>query len=87
MGFAQLADQKANEDLVLLCGHIISRSRYHIRMERKVTMNDSRIDKAKFDTILQQLIASPATSMEAAKAMPKIRKDGQLKRTKSPRTS
>jgi hypothetical protein len=39
------------------------------------------VDKAKFDAVLQRLISSPPTSMEAAKAEPKIRKDGQLKRS------
>jgi hypothetical protein len=39
--------------------------------------------KAKFDAVLKRLIASPPTSMEEAKAVPKIRKDGQVKRTKT----
>jgi hypothetical protein len=48
-----------------------------------VPMKDINVDKPKFDAVLQRLIASPPTSMEAAKAVPKIRKDGQLKRTKN----
>jgi hypothetical protein len=37
------------------------------------------VDKTKFDALLRRLIASPPTSMETAKAVPKVRKDGQLK--------
>ena len=40
---------------------------------------DITVDKAKFDALLQRLINSPPTSMEAAKAAPKVRKDGQIK--------
>ena len=41
------------------------------------------VDKGKFDSVLRQLINSPPTSMAEAKATPKVRKDGQLKRTKA----
>lgn len=44
---------------------------------------DVTVDKVKFDAVLQRLISSPPTSMEAAKALPKLRKDGQLKRGKT----
>ena len=44
-------------------------------------------DKDKFDAVLQRLINTPPTSLKTAKAVPKIRKDGQLKRTKTVRTS
>jgi hypothetical protein len=44
---------------------------------------DIMVDKAKFDALLQRLINSPPTSMEATKAVPKIRKDGQPKRSSS----
>jgi hypothetical protein len=42
---------------------------------------DITVDKAKFDALLRRLINSPPTSMEAAKAAPKARKDGQPKRS------
>jgi hypothetical protein len=46
-------------------------------------MNDDiQVDKAKFDAVLRRLIVSPPTSLAAAKAMPKIRKDGQRKQTR-----
>ena len=45
------------------------------------------VDKDKFDAVLQRLIATPPTSMKEAKAQPKVRKDGQLKRTKTSKTS
>jgi hypothetical protein len=44
-------------------------------------MNDVTVDKTKFDAVLSRLITSPPTSMAAAKAQPKVRKDGQLKQT------
>jgi len=44
------------------------------------------VDRAKFDAVLGQLILRPPTSMAAAKAEPKLRKDGQLKRKKTVRT-
>jgi hypothetical protein len=43
--------------------------------------NEITVDKAKFDAVLRRLINSPPTSMEAAKAAPKVRKDGQPKRS------
>jgi hypothetical protein len=45
------------------------------------------VDKGKFDSVLRRLINSPPTSMAEAKATPKLRKDGQLKRKKAVRTS
>jgi hypothetical protein len=41
-----------------------------------------KVHKAQFDAVLQRLIATPPTSMEEAKAVPKVRKDGQLKQKK-----
>lgn len=42
---------------------------------------DITTDKAKFDAVLRGLINSPPTSMEEAKAAPKVRKDGQPKKS------
>jgi len=50
-------------------------------------MSADLVNKAKFDSVLRRLIDSPPTSMAEAKAVPKLRKDGQLKRKKTARTS
>ncbi len=42
---------------------------------------DIQVDKAKFDAVLRRMIATPPTTMEAAKAEPKLRKDGTQKKT------
>lgn len=46
-------------------------------------MDDVAVDKAKFDAILTRLAQSKPTSLEQIKAVPKIRKDGKAKRTKT----
>jgi hypothetical protein len=52
-------------------------------MKSEPLISDVQIDKAKFDAVLQRLIASPPTSMEAAKAMPKLKKDGTPKKKRT----
>jgi hypothetical protein len=50
-------------------------------------MTADLVNKRKFDSVLRRLISSPPTSMAEAKAAPKLRKDGQLKRKKLARTA
>ena len=44
-------------------------------------MSDDLVDKDKFDALLSFLIASPPTSLEAVKAVPKLKKDRTPKRS------
>jgi hypothetical protein len=45
--------------------------------------DDIQVDKTKFDAVLRRLIASPPNSLEAAKAVPKIKKDGTPKKKRT----
>jgi hypothetical protein len=47
-------------------------------------MSNESIDQDKFDAILRRLINTPPSSMAAAKAAPKLKKDGQPKKGKAP---
>jgi hypothetical protein len=48
--------------------------------------DETPVDKDKFDALLSKLIRSKPTSLEEVKAIPKLRKDGQIKRGKTPKT-
>jgi hypothetical protein len=46
---------------------------------------DTTANQDKFDAILRRLINSPPTSMAAAKAAPKLKKNGEPKKARTPK--